>query len=247
MSQAAITEAASSSQPVPAQHDLPHVLVVDDDARLRELLRRFLVENGFLVATAADAKDARAKLISLSFDVVVLDIMMPGESGLDFAADLRRTDSTPILMLTAMDKVDDRIAGLEHGADDYLAKPFEPRELLLRLNAILRRARTRSSEPFLFGSFSFDPRLGELRRNGIAVTLTSSEAGLLRALAASAGSAVSRERLSVMSQVVARSVDVQISRLRRKIEPDPRNPRHLVTLRGEGYALRGNHAKTVER
>ncbi len=216
----------------------PHVLVVDDDARLRELLRRYLADNGFLVATASNASAARAKLSGLRFDVIVLDLMMPGESGLDFAEQLRRTDDIPILMLTAMDAVEDRIAGLESGADDYLVKPFEPRELVLRLNAVLRRTSPAIADPISFGPFLFDPGSGELRQNGDPIPLTAAEAGLLRALTATVGAAVSRERLGVISRVAERSVDVQINRLRRKVEPDPRNPRYLVTVRGEGYALR---------
>ena len=216
----------------------PHVLVVDDDARLRELLRRYLADNGFLVATASHAADARAKLSGLRFDVIVLDLMMPGENGLVFAEDLRRADDVPILMLTAMDAVEDRIAGLESGADDYLVKPFEPRELVLRLNAILRRASPAAAGPIAFGPFSFDPGIGELRDGEAPVVLTAAEVGLLRALTATVGLAVSRERLGVISRVAERSVDVQINRLRRKVEPDPRNPRYLVTVRGEGYALR---------
>ncbi len=233
-----MSELLTNTSPPSPSLDRPHVLVVDDDDRLRELLRRYLAENGFLVATAADAARARAKLTSLTFDVIVLDLMMPGESGLDFARALRRGGDLPILMLTAMDATEDRIAGLECGADDYLVKPFEPRELVLRLKAILRRAERRPSEPVQFGSFTFDAVLGELRNHGIPVDLTAAEAGLLRALAETAGAAVSRERLGETSRVAARSVDVQITRLRRKIETNPRDPRYLVTVRGEGYALR---------
>jgi len=220
------------------EQERPHVLVVDDDARLRELLRRYLADNGFLVATASDAAAARAKLSGLNFDVIVLDLMMPGENGLVFAEHLRRVDDVPILMLTAMDAVEDRIAGLESGADDYLVKPFEPRELVLRLNAVLRRASPVVAAPVNFGPFQFEPGSGELRQDGAPILLTAAEAGLLRALTATVGLAVSRERLGVISRVAERSVDVQINRLRRKIEPDPRNPRYLVTVRGEGYALR---------
>lgn len=221
-----------------AEQERPHVLVVDDDARLRELLRRYLADNGFLVATASDAAAARAKLSGLHFDVIVLDLMMPGENGLVFAEHLRRVDNVPILMLTAMDAVEDRIAGLESGADDYLVKPFEPRELVLRLNAVLRRASPVVAAPVNFGPFLFEPASGELRQDGTPILLTAAEAGLLRALTATVGLAVSRERLGVISRVAERSVDVQINRLRRKVEPDPRNPRYLVTVRGEGYALR---------
>ena len=231
---------AQSSNPSPGSPgtERPHVLVVDDDDRLRELLRRYLAENGFLVATAADAARARSKLASLTFDVMVLDLMMPGENGLDFAKALRLERSMPILMLTAMDATEDRIAGFESGADDYLVKPFEPRELVLRLKAILRRSESHPLEPVRFGGFTFDTALGELRNDGVPVALTAAEAGLLRALTMTVGAAVSRERLGKTSRVAARSVDVQITRLRRKIEPNPRDPRYLVTVRGEGYALR---------
>ncbi|HEX9648893.1 MAG TPA: response regulator [Alphaproteobacteria bacterium] len=219
----------------------PHVLVVDDDQRLRELLRRYLSDNGFLVATAANAGEARARLKGLRFDLLVLDIMMPGEDGLSLARSLRAQDDVPILMLTAMDSVDDRIQGLETGADDYLVKPFEPRELLLRLNAILRR--THSPEPAAptavrFGEFSFDLASGALRKGEAPVALTSAEEALLRALAGASGRPLARDALAARGHPGARALDVQITRLRRKLEPDPRNPRHLVTVRGEGYALR---------
>jgi two-component system phosphate regulon response regulator OmpR len=233
-----MTEGSPHSPPTLQDAPPPHVLVVDDDDRLRELLRRYLAENGFLVATASDAAQARAKLMSLAFDVIVLDLMMPGESGLDFAESLRREGSLPILMLTAMDTVEDRIAGLERGADDYLVKPFEPRELVLRLKAILRRSESAPTEPVRFGDFTFDAALGELRNAGVPVDLTAAEAGLLRALTETTGAPVSRERLSETTRVATRSVDVQITRLRRKIELNPRDPRYLVTVRGEGYALR---------
>ncbi len=216
--------------------DDAHVLVVDDDARLRRLLRRYLGENGFLVATACDAADARAKLASLVFDIMVLDVMMPGESGAAFARSLRRGSDLPILMLTAADAPEARVAGLESGVDDYLAKPFEPRELTLRLRAILRRSRRRRE--VRFGGFAFEPASGTLGRDGAPVALSAAEAGLLRALAEHPGAVVSRAALSEATGVAERSVDVQINRLRRKIEPDPREPRHLVTARGVGYVLR---------
>ena len=217
--------------------DAPHVLAVDDDARLRRLLRRYLGDNGFLVSTAADAADARAKLASLVFDVMVLDVMMPGEGGAAFARALRRESDLPILMLTAMDTPEARVAGLESGADDYLCKPFEPRELALRLRAILRRSRPRR-RAVRFGEFAFDPASGTLSRDGAPVALSAAEAGLLRALVEAHGAAVSRATLGERGRVAESSVDVQISRLRRKIEADPRAPRHLATVRGAGYALR---------
>ena len=218
-----------------------HVLVVDDDARLRRLLSRYLGDNGFLVATACSAADARARLASLAFDVMVLDVMMPGESGVDFARSLRSGGDLPILMLTAMDAAEERIAGLESGVDDYLAKPFEPRELALRLRAILRRSGRGGPVPRLrFGAFVFDPASGRLARHGADVALGVTETGLLRALAARAGEAVTRAALSADTGVAERSIDVGIARLRRKIEPDPRAPRHLATVRGIGYVLRAD-------
>ena len=221
----------------------PHVLVVDDDRRLRLLLRDFLTENGFLVATAVDAADARGQLRYLDFDALVLDVMMPGESGIDLMRALRSRGDISILLLTAMDEVDDRIAGLEGGADDYLAKPFEPRELVLRLNAILRRAKkTVSSDGRVirFGDFEFDQVRGELRRGEIMIQLTSGEVGLLRVFSRHAGTSVSREFLATRMGISSRSVDVQIARLRRKIEGNLRHPRYLLTIRGEGYVLRAD-------
>jgi two-component system phosphate regulon response regulator OmpR len=223
--------------------DRPHILVVEDDARLRASLQRFLGENGFLVTAAADAREARATLGAFSFDLIVMDVMMPGESGLELTAALRRSLSTPILVLTARGDPADRIAGLETGADDYLAKPFEPRELVLRIHSILRRAppptpaRTAAAR---LGECVFDVERGELRRGEDRVRLTSAEATLLKILAAHAGSVLSRERLIEESQIDgnARTVDVQVTRLRRKIEPDPKMPRYLQTVRGEGYVLR---------
>lgn len=220
--------------------DQPHVLVVDDDDRLRELLRKYLSENGFLVTTASDAADARRRLTSLAFDLIVLDLMMPGESGLDFAQDLRRGNSVPILMLTAMGEAEDRIAGLERGADDYLTKPFEPRELLLRIHSILRRVPGPPRAPVRLGDVVFDPERCDLSRDGVPIRLTDVEAALLKALAESPGSIFSREELTEATGATGgdRAVDVQVTRLRRKIERDPRLPRYLQTVRGKGYVLR---------
>ena len=222
--------------------DLPHVLVVDDDNRLRELLAKFLTDNGFLVTVASDAAAARARLTSLTFDLIVLDLMMPGESGLDFAGALRRESNVPILMLTAMNETDDRIVGLERGADDYLGKPFEPRELLLRINSILRRipATVEPCGEVVLGDVRFLPNRAELSRNGTPVRLTDIEAALLDALAKRPGEVLSREELIKLTGASggARAVDVQVTRLRRKIEPDPKLPRYLRTVRGEGYILR---------
>ncbi len=221
--------------------DLPHILVVDDDDRLRDLLRQYLSENGFVVSTASNASDARLKLASLEFDLLVLDLMMPGETGLEFAADFRRTNNTPILMLTAMAETSDRIIGLEHGADDYLTKPFEPRELLLRIQNILRRVpESVASEDISLGDCIFAPERGELFKSGNPIHLTEVEAALLMALAKQPGAILSREDLIAITGASGtdRAVDVQVTRLRRKIERDPRMPRYLQTVRGRGYVLR---------
>jgi two-component system phosphate regulon response regulator OmpR len=228
-----------------ASADKPHILVVDDDTRLRRLLNTFLSQKGFRVSTAGNAAEARQHLSSLDFDLIVLDVMMPGETGLDFAAGLRRTDDVPILMLTAMGETKDRITGLEAGVDDYLGKPFEPLELLLRIQSILRRNRPATpaaDEPqriVSFGPFKFDRELGELANNGKRLSLTDAETALLRALAARLGEVLSRETLckSIGAAVNERAIDVQVTRLRRKIEPDPTFPRYLRTVRGQGYRL----------
>jgi two-component system phosphate regulon response regulator OmpR len=220
----------------------PHVLVVDDDARLRELLRQFLGRHGFTVTTAADAAEARARLAAFAFDLAVVDVMLPGESGLDLTRHLRASTALPVLLLTARAEAADRIAGLSSGADDYLVKPFEPDELLLRIRAILRRAPPPAAVPaqVVFGPFRFLPARDELQRDGVPVRLTAAETALLRVLAARADSAVSREDLVARAHVDGgeRTIDVQVTRLRRKIEDDPRNPRWLQTVRGSGYILR---------
>ncbi len=219
--------------------DRSHILVVDDDVRLRELLQRYLSESGFRVSIAGDAVEARCQLGGMRFDLIVLDVMMPGEDGLALTRSLRRSSEVPILLLTAMAEAEHRIAGLEVGADDYLAKPFEPRELVLRIEAILRRRPgDGDGDEILLGAHVFDPTRGELRRGGEIVRLTSSEAALLRIFAGSPGRAISREELSHHAgEVGPRAIDVQITRLRRKIEPEPRTPRYLQTVRGQGYAL----------
>lgn len=240
------------SPPPPPDPDAPHVLVVDDDRRLCALIARLLRENGFMVSTAHDAAEARAKLQVITVDLLVLDVMMPGESGLDLTQSLRERGELPILLLTAMDGAEDRIAGLETGADDYLAKPFDPRELLARIRSILRRSvpraalasggpgRTLAGVTLRFGPWSFDLGRQELRREGEIVHLTQGEATLLGVLAAAPNRPISRDALAERAQIRGgdRAVDVQIVRLRRKIEDDPRNPRHIHTLRGAGYALR---------
>lgn len=221
--------------------DMPHILVVDDDDRLRSLLAKYLGDNGFLVTAAADAEEARRRMQALAFDLIVLDLMMPGESGLEFAEKLRQTDDLPILMLTAMSESEDRIKGLEKGGDDYLTKPFEPRELVLRIHAILKRARPEPSanRELFFGDAVFAMERGEMRRRGRRVHLTEVEISLLRALGATAGQVMSRENLILTTDAggEGRAIDVQVTRLRRKIEKDPREPRYLKTVRGKGYVL----------
>jgi two-component system, OmpR family, phosphate regulon response regulator OmpR len=223
----------------------PHILVVDDDDRLRDLLRRFLAEQDFVVATANNAADARHKLKHLAFDLMVLDVMMPGESGLDLTKNLRATSGgvqqLPVLLLTARGEASDRISGLEVGADDYLPKPFEPRELLLRINAILRRVPKPVVAPraLKLGQWQYDMTRDELQSNEETIRLTDMEASLMRILAAEPGVAMSREQLAERSKAAVndRTIDVQVTRLRRKIEVDAKNPRYLVTVRGEGYML----------
>ena len=231
-----------------ASTEKPHILVVDDDTRLRELLKSFLSRNDFRVSTAANAAEARQRISSLDFDLIVLDVMMPGETGLEFAAELRRTDDVPILMLTAMVETKDRIAGLEKGVDDYLGKPFEPRELLLRIQSVLRRGRPAATaavaspeapRQVTFGPMQFDLELGELTDKGKRVALTDAEIALMRAFTGRIGEVLSRETLCriIGASVNERAIDVQVTRLRRKIEPDPSFPRYLRTVRGQGYRL----------
>ncbi len=218
-----------------------HVLVVDDDARLRDLLQRYLVQHGYLVSVAADGAAALAALERIAFDIVVLDVMLPDRHGVDLVAELRRRRDVPILLLTALGEPEHRIRGLEAGADDYLAKPFEPRELLLRIANILRRAPSVTEPmPVRFGPYRFDPATLELTRDGEPVRLTAGEAALLRCLALQPGRALSRAELGARARLSGsdRAVDVQMVRLRRKLEEDPRRPRWLLTLRGAGYVLR---------
>ena len=235
---------AEKTRIVPAD-DAPHVLVVDDDRRLRDLLSRFLGEHGYRVTSAGDALQARRKIEGFAFDCLILDVMMPGENGFDLARFVRQSSTVPILMLTARTDAGDRVRGLEIGADDYLAKPFEPRELLLRLNNIQKRnvAADAASEPDVirFGPFRFRADRGELRRDDEVVRITKRERDILAILAARAGETVPREELSSGSDFNERTVDVQINRLRRKIEDDPGNPLHLQTVRGVGYRLLVDH------
>ena len=218
----------------------PHLLVVDDDRRIRDLLLRFLLAEGYRVTTAETAAEARAKLGGLSFDLLILDVMMPGETGFDLARAIRVSSSVPILMLTARDEAENRIKGLELGADDYLAKPFEPRELLLRIANILKRQQPASPpiESVRFGDFLFHIGRGELRRGEDIVHLTDREREMLCTLAARPGETVPRLALAGNGHGVnERAVDVQVNRLRRKIERDPANPLIVQTVRGIGYRL----------
>lgn len=222
--------------------DAAHLLVVDDDSRIRTLLHRFLSQNGYRVTVAASAAEARTKLDSLAFDLLVLDVMMPGENGLDLARAVRARSSVPILMLTARSETDDRIAGLETGADDYLTKPFNPRELLLRVGGILRRANASGgglSEPEVrFGPFSFHRGRGELKRGDEVIRLTDRERELLATLAERPGHTVPRSAIAGDDAAPGdRAVDVVVTRLRRKIEADPASPILLQTVRGLGYRL----------
>ncbi|HET6519554.1 MAG TPA: response regulator transcription factor [Geminicoccaceae bacterium] len=227
--------------------DARHLLVVDDDPRLRRLLQRYLTGNGYRVTVAADAEEAKASLRGLTFDLVVLDVMLPGQDGVSLTRELRAgSDDPPILLLTARGEAEDRIDGLSAGADDYLPKPFDPRELLLRIATILRRtaapvaARGAAGGVVRFGPFALDPVRRELRRGGEVVHLTTAELAMLEALAERPGVTVSREALGERGGIIGsvRAVDTQMARLRRKIEDEPRQPRHLLTVRGEGYVLR---------
>ena len=225
----------------------PHLLIVDDDERIRGLLQKFLQRNGFLVSVARDASHARSVLSGLEFDLIVMDVMMPGEDGVTLTRSLRETLETPILLLTAKGDTDDRIKGLEAGADDYLPKPFEPKELLLRINAILRRMPESEPEDVTpkvlhLGPVRFDIERAELMRGDELVRLTATEVQLMRIFSENLREPVSRTKLVEdlgrdRGQAQERAVDVQITRLRRKIESDPKQPRYLQTVRGEGYML----------
>jgi two-component system phosphate regulon response regulator OmpR len=230
-----------TARPAPLADDAPHLLVVDDDRAIRDLLSRFLNREGYRVTTADTAADARAKLEGLRFDLLILDVMMPGETGFDLAKSIRSNSGVPILMLTARAEKESRIAGLELGADDYVAKPFEPRELSLRIANILKRASPPpppSPESVRFGPFVFHIVRGELRRGEDAVHLTDRERDMLRMLAGVPGETVTRLALAGnASSPGERAVDVQVNRLRRKIEADPANPLFVQTVRGIGYRL----------
>ena len=224
-----------------------HLLIVDDDERIRKLIQQFLSRNGFFTTSARDADHARRLLEGLDFDLIVLDVMMPGDDGITFTRELRQTRDTPILLLTAKGESNDRISGLEAGADDYLPKPFEPKELLLRINAILRRV-PQSQEvidvpkTLTLGDIRYDIERGEMWRGEDLIRLTATEVQLMKIFATRPGEPVSRAKLVEdlgrdRGQAPERAVDVQITRLRRKIEADPKQPRYLQTVRGSGYML----------
>ncbi len=222
---------------------MSHILVVDDDRRLRDLLQKYLMDNGFRVTVATDADNARQRLRAMEFDLIIMDRMMPGEDGLAFTRSLRKTSTVPILMLTAMGETEARIDGLEGGVDDYLSKPFEPRELVLRIGMILRRAEQApigTEREIRLGNYVFDIEREILRGGEGALRLTTTEASLLRVLAENAGRILSREALTRLCAIdgTDRMIDVQVTRLRRKIEPDSKAPRYLQTVRGQGYVLR---------
>ncbi len=230
--------------------DKPHILVVDDDDRLRSLLSKYLRDQGFMVTAAANASEARRKLGAFIFDLLILDVMMPDESGLEFLASLKG-ERLPVLMLSAMGEVEDRISGLELGAEDYLTKPFEPKELVLRIRAILRRVSTREEKSLIvqFGDYRFDLGSSQLKRGEEIVHLTSNEVVLLRFLAQQAGTPVSREELSkaMPGSGNERSIDVQMLRLRKKIEENDSKPLYIQTVRGAGYVLYAQKAAAPER
>ena len=233
-----------STDSVPAGDESPHVLVVDDDNRLRDLLRRYLGENGYRVTTASSAAEARAHLAGIAFDIMVVDVMMSGESGIVLTRALREHNDIPILLLTAMAETADRINGLESGADDYLTKPFEPRELLLRLSGIMRRTRIAAPQgelqPLHFGACVFDLASEVLTQDGETVHLTRSECDLMGIFSSEPNVTLTRDDLCARVNVDpgGRAIDVLITRLRRKIEPDPGDPRYLQTIWGAGYVLR---------
>jgi two-component system phosphate regulon response regulator OmpR len=244
-----LSREATQAKAAPLSDDAPHLLLVDDDRRIRDLLSRYLLNEGYRVTTAESAEEARAKLGGLRFDLLILDVMMPGETGFEFARRLRTTSNVPIVILTARGEAERRIEGLEIGADDYVGKPFEPRELSLRIAAVLKRTRPLAApglEYVRFGHFVFHIPRGELKRGDEIVHLTDREREMLRLLAASPGETVPRLALAGGNGYSAngngqavgeRAVDVQINRLRRKIERDPANPLLVQTVRGIGYRL----------
>jgi two-component system phosphate regulon response regulator OmpR len=220
----------------------PHILVVDDDKRIRSLVSRFLQDHGFVAMTAQSASEAQEIMARFAFDALVVDVMMPGQDGVSFTQDLRKSDQIPVLLLTALGEAHDRISGLESGADDYLSKPFEPRELILRLQAILKRTQKKiqQDDVYRIGEWIFNPKYEEIKKGAEHIRLTTVETNLLRALIARVGDVMSREELSAQCGFDAgeRTIDVQVTRLRRKIEEDTKAPRLLQTVRGKGYLLR---------
>ncbi|MCL6707034.1 response regulator [Pseudomonas sp. R2.Fl] len=225
----------------PVADDAAHLLIVDDDTRIRDLLHRYLTEQGFRVTVAADAAEARRKLEGLDFDLLILDVMMPGESGLSLTQSLAERKTTPVILLTARSEAESRIAGLEAGADDYLAKPFDPRELVLRINNILKRNTVTGApkiEQVMFGPYSFSIVRKELKKASETIKLTEREQEIMLLFATRAGETIPRhELIGDDAEVGERTIDVQINRLRRKIEDDPANPVWLQTVRGIGYRL----------
>lgn len=225
----------------PISDDAAHLLVIDDDTRIRNLLSQFLRQNGFRVDVAGDAAKARRMLEGLDFDLLIIDVMMPGETGISLTRSLRETKNVPILMLTALSETENRIDGLEAGADDYLPKPFDPRELLLRVNAILRRGHKPAAykiEQVVFGPYTFSILRRELKMGGDLIHLTDREQEIMTIFTERAGETIPRHELAAgEADVGERTIDVQINRLRRKIEQDPANPMWLQTVRGIGYKL----------
>ena len=226
----------------------PHLLIVDDDERIRSLLQQFLIQSDYLVSTAENAKQAITLLSAIEFDLIILDVMMPGQDGISFTAKLRNLkNNTPILLLTARGEIEDRIKGLEAGADDYLPKPFEPKELLLRINAILRRMADLKEEQIMpktlnFGNLKYDVARNELWEGKDQIRLTTTESQLMKIFTSTLGEPISRANLvtslgKAVSLAQDRAIDVQITRLRRKIEVNPSKPRYLQTVRGAGYML----------
>jgi two-component system phosphate regulon response regulator OmpR len=233
-----MTGSMSYQRREPLPDNAPHVLVVDDDQRIRDLLGRYLLDNGFRVTTASDSATARASMRGLSFDLVILDRMMPGEGGLELAREMKTISPVPICMLTAKAEPEDRVEGLEAGVDDYVTKPFEPRELVLRLQNIMRRGQITAGprEEIRMGDFTFHIARGELKRGEENIKLTERERDLLRLFASRPGSPIARHELASDDATGSeRAIDVQINRLRRKIESDPGNPVYLQTVRGKGY------------
>ena len=216
-----------------------HILIIDDDDRIRELLSRYLTKHGYRTSTASGADEARQKMLGLKYDLLIVDIMMPGEDGLSLTRSLRDYHDVPIILLTALGEADQRIAGLRSGADDYMSKPFEPEELLLRIDNIFRRTgKTPTADKVIFGPYVFDMTKGILRKNGKQMKLTTGEQTLLTLLAGQSGGVVSRYILSENIKAQSeRAVDVQMTRLRRKLEDNTAEPQFLLTVRGEGYRL----------